>query len=42
MVTPGWVSSVTHTFKQAGTYLLVCHEYCGAGHQLMAGSVEVK
>ena len=42
MVTPGWVSSVSHTFKKAGTYLLVCHEYCGIGHQLMAGSIEVK
>lgn len=42
MVTPGWVSSVSHTFKKPGTYLLVCNEYCGAGHQLMAGKVEVK
>jgi cytochrome c oxidase subunit 2 len=42
MVTPGWVSSVSHTFKTPGKYLLVCHEYCGAGHQFMAGSIEVK
>ena len=42
MVTPGWVSSVSHTFKKPGTYLLVCNEYCGGGHQLMAGKVEVK
>lgn len=42
MVTPGWVSSVSHTFKTPGTYLLVCNEYCGAGHQVMAGKVEVK
>jgi cytochrome c oxidase subunit II len=42
MVTPGWVSSVSHTFKEPGKYLLVCHEYCGAGHQLMAGTIEVK
>jgi cytochrome c oxidase subunit 2 len=42
MVTPGWVSSVSHTFKQPGTYLLVCNEYCGGGHQFMAGKVEVK
>jgi cytochrome c oxidase subunit II len=42
MVTPGWVSSVSHTFKKAGTYLLVCNEYCGAGHQLMASKIEVK
>ena len=42
MVTPGWVSSVSHTFKKPGTYLIVCTEYCGSGHQLMAGKVEVK
>lgn len=42
MVTPGWVSSVSHTFAKRGTYLLVCNEYCGGGHQLMAAKVEVK
>ena len=42
MVTPGWVSSVAHTFKRPGTYLLVCNEYCGSGHQLMAAKIEVK
>jgi cytochrome c oxidase subunit 2 len=42
MVTPGWVSTVSHTFKTPGKYLLVCNEYCGAGHQLMAGDIEVK
>lgn len=42
MVTPGWVSSVSHTFKTPGTLLLICNEYCGAGHQLMAAKVVVK
>lgn len=42
MVTPGWVSSVSYTFRTRGKYLLVCNEYCGAGHQMMAGSIEVK
>ncbi len=42
MVTPGWVSSVSHTFKQRGTFLLVCNEYCGAGHHLMAAKVTVE
>jgi cytochrome c oxidase subunit 2 len=42
MVTPGWVSSVSHTFKTRGTYLIACHEYCGLGHQYMAASIEVK
>ena len=42
MVTPGWVSTVSHTFKAAGTFLLVCNEYCGGGHQLMAAKVVVR
>lgn len=42
MVTPGWVSRVSHTFSKRGTYLLVCNEYCGGGHQLMAAKVEVR
>lgn len=42
MVTPGWVSAVSHTFAKPGEYLLVCNEYCGGGHQVMAGKVEVR
>lgn len=42
MVTPGWVSQVSHTFNQRGTFLLVCNEYCGSGHHLMAAKVEVR
>lgn len=42
MVIPGWVSEATHTFRKAGTYLLLCNEYCGAGHHFMYGSVEVQ
>jgi cytochrome c oxidase subunit II len=42
MVTPGWVSSVAHTFRTPGTFLLICNEYCGAGHQMMAAKVVVK
>ena len=41
MVTPGWVSAVSHTFKTPGTFLLICNEYCGAGHQVMAAKVVV-
>jgi cytochrome c oxidase subunit 2 len=41
MVTPGWVSSVSHTFRTPGTFLLICNEYCGAGHQTMAAKVVV-
>ena len=42
MVTPGWVSSVSHTFRERGTFLLVCNEYCGSGHHLMAAKVTVE
>lgn len=42
MVTPGWVSSVSHTFTKPGKFLLACHEYCGIAHHLMAGSIEIK
>jgi len=42
MVTPGWVSSVSHVFAKRGTYLIACHEYCGIAHQYMASSIEVK
>ena len=42
MVTPGWVSSVSHTFKERGTFLLVCNEYCGAGHHAMFAKVTVQ
>ena len=41
MVIPGQVSEVSARFDEPGTYGLVCHEYCGAGHHTMGGSVEV-
>ncbi|WP_262175347.1 cytochrome c oxidase subunit II [Haloarcula laminariae] len=41
MVIPGQVSEVTARFDNPGTYGLVCHEYCGAAHHEMGGSVEV-
>lgn len=42
MVVPGQISKVTATFKNPGEYLLVCHEFCGSGHQAMYGTVIVK
>jgi cytochrome c oxidase subunit II len=41
MVIPGWVNTETHVFTHPGTYLLICHEYCGIGHQNMFGKIEV-
>ena len=42
MVIPGWVNVQSHTFGKRGTYLLLCHEYCGIGHQNMFGKIEVR
>jgi len=41
MVIPGQVAEITVEFSETGEYGLVCHEYCGAGHHDMAGSIEV-
>ncbi|HEY8486871.1 MAG TPA: cytochrome c oxidase subunit II [Limnochordales bacterium] len=42
MVIPGQVSEVTHTFRQPGTYVFLCHEYCGINHHLMYGRIIVE
>jgi cytochrome c oxidase subunit 2 len=42
MVTPGWVSTVSHTFNGAGTFVLLCNEFCGIAHQTMAARVVVQ
>lgn len=41
MLEPGYISTYTNTFKNAGTYTLLCNEYCGVGHHLMAATIEV-
>jgi cytochrome c oxidase subunit 2 len=41
MAIPGWVNTQTHTFEKKGTYLLLCHEYCGVGHANMFAHIEV-
>jgi len=41
MVIPGQISEVTATFDKPGTYLFVCHEYCGALHHIMSGQITV-
>lgn len=41
MLEPGYVSEYTTTFNKTGEYLVVCNEYCGAGHQLMSAKIEV-
>jgi cytochrome c oxidase subunit 2 len=42
MLVPGQVATVTVTFRQAGEYLIICHEYCGVGHHQMFGKVIVQ
>lgn len=41
MVIPGQVSQISVTFDEPGSYGIVCHEYCGAGHHTMEGSLVV-
>lgn len=41
MITPGYVSEISYTFDKPGKYLILCNEYCGAGHQVMAVTLEV-
>jgi cytochrome c oxidase subunit II len=41
MVLPGYVSQFTTTFSDPGEYLIVCNEYCGAGHHAMAAKMRV-
>jgi len=47
MVLPGQISTLKATFKEPGTYNLICHEYCGAGgptigHHTMYGQIIVE
>jgi len=37
----GGVTETSVYFDKPGTYSIVCHEYCGAGHQNMTGKVVV-
>lgn len=42
MVTPGHIQRTTQVFDEPGEYLVICNEYCGAGHQVMATTITVK
>ncbi|WP_246987727.1 cytochrome c oxidase subunit II [Halorientalis marina] len=41
MVIPGQVAEFTTRFEETGEHGIVCHEYCGAAHHTMAGTIEV-
>ena len=41
MLEPGYVSTYSNTFDKPGKYTLLCNEYCGVGHHMMAATIEV-
>ena len=41
MVVPGEVSEITVKIEEPQEYGLICNEYCGAGHHVMEGKVNV-
>jgi len=42
MLIPGQISKITSTFREPGEHLVICHEFCGAGHHLMYGVLIVE
>lgn len=42
MVMPGHITRTTQKFDKPGNYLVLCNEYCGAGHQMMSTTITVK
>jgi cytochrome c oxidase subunit 2 len=42
MLIPGRISRNTYRFDKPGEHLLICHEYCGIGHQTMHAKVIVE
>jgi cytochrome c oxidase subunit II len=42
MVMPGQIQKITQKFDEPGEYLVICNEYCGAGHQAMSTTITVK
>lgn len=41
MLIPGQIALNRYTFREPGTYQMVCHEYCGPAHHSMYGNVVV-
>lgn len=41
MAVPGSIANASHVFRQPGEYQVICHEYCGVGHQNMFATIEV-
>jgi cytochrome c oxidase subunit 2 len=41
MAVYGSVTKATTRFTEPGVYKIICHEYCGTGHQMMAAEIVV-
>jgi cytochrome c oxidase subunit 2 len=41
MLVPGQISEMDVVFTKPGIYHIICHEYCGPGHQNMVAVIEV-
>ncbi len=41
-VVPGYDLVLTITPEEGGTYTILCNQFCGAGHHLMAGKIVVR
>jgi len=41
MAVPGAVNAARVRFDREGTYGVICHEYCGVGHQNMMGKIVI-
>lgn len=41
MAVYGGINKTTAKFDEPGVYQMICHEYCGSGHQHMMGEVIV-
>ena len=41
MVVPGEVAEITVEVDEPGEYGIICNEYCGPGHHVMEGKLEV-
>ncbi len=41
MAVPGTVTYARVRFREPGDYPIICHEYCGIGHQQMVGLIRI-
>jgi cytochrome c oxidase subunit 2 len=38
---PGYTNTIRHTFREEGTYQILCMEYCGVAHHNMIAKIKV-